>query len=178
MLSQYAKTIGKRVTVCLRCGIIFDKETEDLEMENRRDSLMHQREKIIQLWFRMWLLQQDLGIDEIFADDVVYIESWGPVYSDRKTVKHWFQEWNMRGKVLIWEIKQFFHSQDQTVVEWYFKNQMKDGSVEAFDGMSLIVWTEENKIKMLKEFGCNRGHYNPYQNGDQPVFREEQINWF
>ena len=33
------------------------------------------REKIIRLWFDMWLKQQDLGIDKIFTEDVVYTES-------------------------------------------------------------------------------------------------------
>ena len=62
---------------------------------------MNQREAIIQLWFNMWLQQKDLGIDDIFTKDVVYIESWSPKYENRETVKHWFEEWNTRGKVLV-----------------------------------------------------------------------------
>ena len=84
---------------------------------------MNEREKIIRLWFDMWLKQQDLGIDKIFTEDVVYTESWCPKYENLKTVKHWFNEWNTRGKVIIWDIKQFFHKENQTVVEWYFKNE-------------------------------------------------------
>ena len=91
---------------------------------------MNERERIIRLWFDMWLKQQDLGIDDIFTEDVVYTESWSPKYQDRKTVKHWFNEWNTRGKVLIWDIKQFFHKGNQTIVEWYFKNEMNAGSIE------------------------------------------------
>ena len=124
---------------------------------------MNEREKIIRLWFDMWLYQKDMGIDDIFAEDVLYTESWCPQYSNRKTVKHWFQEWNTRGKVVVWEIKQFFHKENQTIVEWYFKNGMNNGDIEEFDGISLIEWTEDNKIKSLKEFGCNRNTYNPYQ---------------
>ena len=30
---------------------------------------MNEREKIIHLWFEMWLTKQDLGIDSIFAED-------------------------------------------------------------------------------------------------------------
>ena len=67
---------------------------------------MNEREKTIRLWFEMWLNQQDMGIDDIFTEDVIYTESWSPQYNNRKTVKHWFQEWNTRGKVVIWEIKQ------------------------------------------------------------------------
>ena len=54
---------------------------------------MTEREKIIHLWFEMWLCQQDLGIDDIFTEDVEYTESWGTKYTDRRTVKHWFDEW-------------------------------------------------------------------------------------
>ena len=121
---------------------------------------MNEREKIIRLWFDMWLTQQDLGIDEIFTEDVG------------------FHEWNTRGKVISWEIKQFFHKDDQTIVEWYFKIEMTTGGKEEFDGISLIKWTTDNKIRSLTEFGCNLNNYNPYQNGDKPQFRDEKISWF
>lgn len=139
---------------------------------------MDEREKIIRLWFNMWLIQQDLGIDDIFSDDVIYIESWCPMYENRQTVKHWFNEWNTRGKVLAWDIKQFFHNDNQTIVEWHFKNKMNEGKVEEFDGISLIVWTANNKIKSLKEFGCNCNNYNPYKESETPLFRDEKANWF
>ena len=35
-----------------------------------------------------------------------------------------------------------------------------------------------NTIKALKEFGCNRNTYNPYQEGDTPQFKAEKANWF
>lgn len=31
---------------------------------------MNEREKTIRLWFDMWLNQQDMGIDDIFTEDV------------------------------------------------------------------------------------------------------------
>lgn len=139
---------------------------------------MKKREEIIRLWFSMWIEQKDLGIGDIFAEDVIYTESWGHKYKNRKTVEHWFNEWNTRGRVLIWDIKQFIHQGNQTVVEWYFKNNMNNGNIEEFDGVSLIPWTEDNKIKALKEFGCNLNNYNPYQHGDNPTFRNEKSNWF
>ena len=77
---------------------------------------MEERERIVRLWFEMWLEQEDLGIDEIFAEDVVYTESWGPQYRGREAVRHWFKEWNTRGRVLVWDIRQFFHKEGQTVV--------------------------------------------------------------
>ena len=70
---------------------------------------MDKREKIIRLWFDMWLQKKDLGIEDIFSADVLYIESWGPQYQGVAKVKHWFEEWNTRGTVLQWDIKQYFH---------------------------------------------------------------------
>ena len=47
---------------------------------------MNEREKIIQLWFEMWLTKQDLGIDNIFTEDVIYTESWSRQYNNREIV--------------------------------------------------------------------------------------------
>ena len=150
---------------------------EQIEEKKLRKN-MNIREQRIRLWFDMWLQKRDLGMEELFSDDAVYIESWGPEYTGIKEIKHWFCEWNGRGTVLIWDIKQMIHAGDQTVVEWYFENKMNDGKTEAFDGISLIHWSKENKIEYLKEFGCNCDRYDPYKNGDDPEFSGESPLWF
>ena len=111
------------------------------------------RERTIRLWFDMWLRAEDLGIEGIFAPDCIYVESWGPRYQGRDKVALWFREWNTRGRVVRWDIRQFFHKGDQTVVEWSFRNEMKDGRVEEFDGLSLVRWDGEGRIAFLQEFG-------------------------
>ena len=77
-----------------------------------------------------------------------------------------------------WDIKQFFHKGDQTIAVWYFEDRMNNGRVEAFDGMSLIRWTAEGKIAFLQEYGCNENRYDPYRDGPEPRFREENSSWF
>ena len=47
---------------------------------------MDKREQMIRLWFSMWLEKKDLGMDDIFAENVSYIESWGPCYSNRESI--------------------------------------------------------------------------------------------
>ena len=54
---------------------------------------------------------------------------------------------------------------------------MNNGNIEEFDGISLVEWTKDDKIKSLKEFGCNLNNYNPYEQSDQPAFREERASW-
>ena len=137
-----------------------------------------QRESKIRQWFSMWLDRQDTGIEELFAPDAVYIESWGPEYCGSGKIKLWFDEWNSRGTVERWNIRQYFHKGDQTVVEWAFRCAMTDGTIQSFDGLSLIRWNEARKICFLQEFGCNGNRYDPYARGDTPVFRKEQALWF
>lgn len=140
--------------------------------------MKQKREDTIHLWFDMWLQARDLGIEQIFAPDCLYTESWGPQYRGAAQVAYWFREWNTRGKVVRWDICQFFHKEDQTVVEWSFRNEMKDGRAEEFDGLSLIRWDGAGRISSLREFGCNTRNYDPYRDGDPPRFREEPAVWF
>ena len=137
-----------------------------------------QRENKIQQWFSMWLDKQDTGIVDLFAPDAVYIESWGPEYHGSGKIKLWFDEWNSRGTVECWDIRQYFHKGDQTVVEWAFRCIMADGTIQSFDGLSLICWNEAGQICFLQEFGCNENRYDPYARGGTPVFRKEQALWF
>ncbi len=140
--------------------------------------MQEQREAQIRRWFSMWLDQKDTGIEELFAPDAVYIESWGPEYHGSRKIQLWFDEWNTRGVVERWDIRQYFHKQDQTVVEWSFRCAMADGTVQSFDGLSLIHWNKVGQICFLQEFGCNNNRYDPYAGGNLPVFRKEPTLWF
>ena len=152
--------------------------TQEGQQENMNMEAEKQRESKIRQWFSMWLCRQDTGIEDLFAQDAVYIESWGPEYHGSGKIKLWFDEWNSRGIVERWDIRQYFHKRDQAVVAWAFRCAMTDGTVQSFDGLSLIRWNEAGQICFLQEFGCNENRYDPYAQGDTPVFREEQALWF
>ena len=131
---------------------------------------MDEKEKTIRLWMDMWLRGRDLGIPDIFSEDAVYTESWGPLYHGAAAIGHWFREWNTRGQVLTWDIHRFFHAGDQTAVSWYFQCRMGDEEPIGFEGVSLICWTADGKISRLTEYCCEPEQYDPYQNGPAPVF--------
>lgn len=133
---------------------------------------MEERENRVREWFSMWLRQDCTGLETLFCPEAVYVESWGPEYHGADQIRLWFEEWNRRGIVLKWEIRQFFHKGEQTAVEWLFENRV-DGRTEAFEGMTLICWADDGRILRLQEFGCNLRRYDPYENGPEPVFREE-----
>ena len=39
---------------------------------------------------------------------------------------------------------------------------MSSDPADGFDGMTVIEWTEDNKIRYLKEFCCKLPNYDPY----------------
>ena len=139
---------------------------------------MEQHEAAVRLWFRMWLKRTDLGILDLFTEDAVYIESWGPEYHGAEKIKLWFDEWNTRGTVRQWDIRQFVHKDGQTIEEWYVWNPMNDGRTEAFEGIALVKWSPDGRISYLQEFGCNESRYDPYRDGPEPKFREGSAAWF
>ncbi|CUU46803.1 nuclear transport factor 2 family protein [Clostridium beijerinckii] len=124
---------------------------------------MNIREQIIKKYFKSWLENNCSVLKDIFDLNVTYSECYGPEYHGIDTVTTWFKEWNKRGKVLVWDIKQFIHQGNITVVEWYFKCRY-DGEIEEFDGVSLIEFNDNNYIVSLKEFQSKIPHYYPYSN--------------
>ncbi|AVK50510.1 SnoaL-like polyketide cyclase [Clostridium sp. MF28] len=124
---------------------------------------MNIREQIIKKYFKSWLDNNCSVLKDIFDSNVSYSECYGPEYHGIDTVTTWFKEWNKRGKVLVWDIKQFIHQGNISVVEWYFKCRY-DGEIEEFDGVSLIEFNGDNYIVSLKEFQSKIPHYYPYSN--------------
>ena len=113
--------------------------------------MMIEREKIIKKYFTSWVNNNALILKDIFDSKVIYSESYGPKYSGIENIERWFEDWHKRGTVTVWEIKQFIHEANMTVVEWYFKCEY-DGNIGEFNGVSLIEFNEVNHIVSIKEF--------------------------
>ena len=67
-----------------------------------------------------------------------------------------------KNTVLSWEIKDFWHKDNKTMVVWHFKC-LFEGKVDEFEGNSIIYWNENFKIDYLKEFACKLPQINPYR---------------
>jgi hypothetical protein len=123
---------------------------------------MYEREQVIQKYFKAWINKDIHILKEIFDLEVVYSECYGPEYCGLQTIEQWFQDWQERGTVLSWNIKQYLHQNNMTAVEWYFKCEY-DGNLGEFDGVSIIEFNCNNKIVNLKEFESKIPHYHPYK---------------
>lgn len=122
---------------------------------------MIDREVIIKKYFDMWLCKDCTGIEEVLSNGIVYSECYGPEYRGINQIIQWFNDWNKQGTVLQWKIKQFIHQNNQAVVEWYFECNY-DKKISGFDGVSIIEFDSENKIRSLKEFQSEAKHTFPY----------------
>ncbi|WP_405113735.1 nuclear transport factor 2 family protein [Paenibacillus sp. FSL K6-1217] len=122
---------------------------------------MIEREQRIEQYFKSWIDNEPSVLTAIFDPAIVYTESYGPEYRGLDTLLLWFEDWNTRGTVLDWTIKQFIHQGHMTVVEWYFKYEY-DAVTDAFDGVSIVEFNPENQIVSLKEFQSKIPHSYPY----------------
>ncbi|MEK4346485.1 nuclear transport factor 2 family protein [Paenibacillus sp. FSL P4-0184] len=123
---------------------------------------MIEREQIIGNYFESWINKNNVILIKIFDPNIIYSECYGPEYHGLHAIERWFEDWNERGTVLVWNIKQFIHQGSLTVVEWYFKCEYED-EVGEFDGVSLIEFNNNNLIVNLKEFQSKIPHYYPYK---------------
>lgn len=123
---------------------------------------MKVKELIVQKYFDSWIKNDNSNLKNVFTDDIIYSECYGPEYHGINQILLWFNDWHKHGKVLKWDIKQFIHNENMTVAEWYFQCEYK-GKVDGFNGVSLIEFTEDLKIKNLKEFESKEQHVYPYE---------------
>ena len=123
---------------------------------------MCKKEKIIRDYFNSWIDNNINKLEKIFSPNVIYCECYGPEYHGLDTLKMWFKDWHMNGKVFIWDIKQIINEGNIYVVEWYFKFEYNN-KISDFDGVSIIEFNNEDKIINLKEFQSKSKHYFPYE---------------
>ena len=117
--------------------------------------------KIIQRYFQAWIDADLKPVAEIFCDNAVYTESYGPEYHGLSQIIRWFEDWNQKGKVLEWTIKQTLEHDKTIVVEWYFKCDY-EGNIHGFDGVTIADFDDNGKIIALKEFQSKAEHFYPF----------------
>lgn len=121
-----------------------------------------QKEDIVKSYFKSWVDKNIEPLGNIFSDDIVYSECYGPQYHGLPQVLKWFSDWNINGTVLKWEIKNFIHQGAFTAVEWYFECDYNN-EISGFDGVSIIEFNKNMKIISLKEFQSKSEHNYPYE---------------
>ena len=117
-------------------------------------------EEIIRNYFSCWLNKNENPLTDIFADNIIYSECYGPEYRGIRQIQQWFHDWNQKGTVEKWDIKQIYICQNTAIVEWYFQCDYCD-TPGAFDGVTIAQFDENKKIYNLKEFQSKCDHEYP-----------------
>ncbi|EOT44909.1 hypothetical protein [Enterococcus columbae] len=117
----------------------------------------------IKKYFTSWLNQHNECWSQIFSPNIYYSECYGPEYLGLNQLNQWFAQWNEQGKVVKWEIKQIYPSNQTLIVEWYFACYFNE-KYDEFNGVSLITFDDENLICSIKEFKSEAKHYQPFRN--------------
>ncbi len=112
-------------------------------------------------YFQAWIGKDLQTVKNIFADDIVYTECYGPQYHGLEQIVSWFTDWNRNDSVLEWTIKRTIEKDETIVVEWYFKCDCND-KVSGFDGVTIADFNEDRKIVRLSEFKSTAEHIYPY----------------
>ncbi len=128
-------------------------------------SVVDERERRLRLWFSAWLTQDAGAVDEVFAQDIVYSECYGPEYRGIHQVRRWFEEWNQRGRVLDWTIREMYRDGDMLIAVWTFCC-MYDGVTDGFDGVTLARFDEAERLVSLREFQSKAEHELSYGRSD------------
>lgn len=119
------------------------------------------KEEIIKKYFAAWIKKDVSVLRQVFSEDIIYSECYGPEYDGIGQILVWFKEWNKQGDVLEWNIKRFIHQNNIVVVEWYFKCDYRN-EIDGFDGVSIVEFDDDIKIKKLSEFQSKAEHIYPY----------------
>lgn len=118
---------------------------------------------MIRKYFKAWIDKDIDTVKEVFSGDVVYSECYGPEYLGIEQVLRWFEDWNAKGSVLKWDIKQITVVNKTAFAEWYFECDY-EGNIGGFDGVTIAKFNESMKIYDLREFQSKAEHFRPYGN--------------
>lgn len=119
------------------------------------------KEKIIKEYFQSWVNNDISIMEKIFSDNAIYTECYGPKYTSKNQMLKWFKEWQEKGKVVAWLIKNIYEVDKILVVEWNFECIWEEKKSN-FDGVSIVEFDENNRIINLREFESKSTHYYPY----------------
>ncbi len=149
------------------CRVRRSLTTEEMANTGKVQSpqTAEEKEALIKKYFAMWVHRDFQGIEELFAENIYYSECYGPEYFSLAEIYLWIEDMLQKQVVLQWCIKSMVHSDNTTVVEWYFQEEQGE-EISGFDGVSLIEFHETTgKITVIKEFQSNSEHYAPFHGG-------------
>ena len=110
--------------------------------------------EIIMAYFQSWLDNDAEVLKDVFAEQAVYSESYGPEYHGLSQIITWFENWNNKGKVLEWTIKRIIENDKSLgsgfeIGHSYFLPKLKDDKGNKKDLEDIVQF---EIIPLLEEY--------------------------
>ncbi|WEV72995.1 nuclear transport factor 2 family protein [Bifidobacterium sp. ESL0790] len=126
------------------------------------------RERAISDYFRMWVTRDFDRLDSYFAPDCVYEQCTGHIYENRNQIHLWVEDELDHLSVLNWKALNFTHArgregQPSITVSWTFCGQLDGGEAHDADGVSVVEFNRQNKIKRFRDFEAKHRRNYPYK---------------
>ena len=119
------------------------------------------QQEVLQRYFDCWLRKDSSALPALFTEDAVYSECYGPVYMGLNQILRWFDDWNKQGAVQTWRIKRIIRQGDAMAAEWFF-SYTHGQSLGCFDGVSIVLFAEDGRMRSIQEFKSQSTHIYPY----------------
>lgn len=117
--------------------------------------------EIMHAWFQAWIDNDCSCVKNIFTEDAVYSECWGPEYHGSQQIEKWFTDWHEKGNVLKWDIHRIMYDDGCAIAEWYFECRYNN-EVSGFNGATAADFNKDGKITKLCEYESKAEHTFPY----------------
>lgn len=79
-----------------------------------------QKEDVIKNYFQSWLDKNIEPLENIFSDDIIYSECYGPEYHGLPQILKWFSDWNMQRSMVRNRRKRgFFREKIICCIHWF-----------------------------------------------------------
>ncbi|MBQ5589790.1 MAG: hypothetical protein IIU70_06570, partial [Anaerotignum sp.] len=79
-------------------------------------------------------------------------------------IKDWFEDWHKNNVMEAFYAKDFLHMDDnKTVVRFKMEALTKAGTERWMDGVYIVEWDDDDKIKSLEEYGEGSRKTRPYE---------------
>lgn len=75
------------------------------------------KSEIIKTYFDAWINKDISVINKFFSTDISYTECYGAKYKSKESLLKWFKDWQMKGIVISWNIKNIYECQQTIIVE-------------------------------------------------------------
>jgi N-acetylglutamate synthase-like GNAT family acetyltransferase len=123
----------------------------------------NEAKKLLTSFIDSWLNNDKTLFLSCLSDDIIYSESYGPIYRSKSSCEQWFTDWNKKNKVIKWEINYFSFDEGNSklAVEWFFECNYQ-GEVHSFNGTSFIT-IHNGLFTSINEYKTESNHYYPYE---------------